>query len=126
MNYTTIKFLATIKNASLNTTKNLIVNYDNFSLSILKILYNFGLIQNYTVLNKTKVYISLRKVFNKTLTQNIKFISTPTKKLSFSYKKISLIQRKSNMVFFFSTNRGLLSGEECKRQKLGGVLLFLC
>jgi len=69
MNYTTIKFLINIKNASLGTNETLIVSYDSFSLSILKILYNSGLIQGYSALDSNKVIIYLRKVFNKTLTR---------------------------------------------------------
>lgn len=129
MNSTTIKFLINIKNVSLGPNKTLILQYDYFSLCILKVLYNSGLIQSYSVLNtvgKSKVKISLRRVFNKTLTKNLKPISTPTYKLSLDYKDIIALRKTTNSTMFFSTDQGLLTASECKKYKIGGVLLFIC
>jgi len=126
MNSTTIKFLINIKNVSLGPNKKLITHCDSFSLSVLKVLYSSGLIQSYRVLDESKVTIILRSVFNKTLTNSIKLISTPTYKMSLDYKKISSLRKTTNSVMFFSTDRGLLTGPECKKYKIGGVLLFIC
>jgi ribosomal protein S8 len=126
MNYTTIKFLINIKNASLGTNETLIVSYDSFSLSILKILYNSGLIQGYSALDSNKVIIYLRKVFNKTLTRELKLISTPKTKVSLDYKAITRLKKNTNSLMFFSTDQGLFTINECKKNKIGGVLLFIC
>jgi len=126
MNSTIIKFLVSLKNASWTSANKLVLNYDNFSLTILQVLYSSGLIQSYTILCKNKVTIFLRKSFNKTLTQNLKLVSTPTQKVSLDYKKIALIRKNTNSILFFSTDRGLLTVSECKKQKVGGVLLFTC
>ena len=126
MNSTIIKFLVSLKNASWTSANKLVLNYDNFSLTILQVLYSSGLIQSYTILCKNKVTIFLRKSFNKTLTQNLKLVSTPTQKISLDYKKIALIRKSTNSILFFSTDRGLLTVSECKKQKVGGVLLFTC
>jgi ribosomal protein S8 len=126
MNSTIIKFLVSLKNDSWTSTDKLTLNYDCFSLSILKVLYTSGLIQGYTVLCKNKVVVFLRKSFNKTLTQNIKLVSTPTYKMSVDYKKIALIRKNTNSILFFSTDRGLLTSSECKKYKICGVLLFTC
>jgi ribosomal protein S8 len=126
MNSTIIKFLVSLKNASWTSANKLVLNYDNFSLTILQVLYSSGLIQSYTILCKNKVTIFLRKSFNKTLTQNLKLVSTPTQKISLDYKKIALIRKNTNSILFFSTDRGLLTVSECKKQKVGGVLLFTC
>jgi len=126
MNYTTIKFLINIKNASLGTNETLIVSYDSFSLSILKILYNSGLIQGYSALDSNKVIIYLRKVFNKTLTRELKLISTPKTKVSLDYKAIIKLKKSTNSLMFFSTDQGLFTINECKKNKIGGVLLFIC
>ncbi len=126
MNYTTIKFLINIKNASLGTNETRIVSYDSFSLSILKILYNSGLIQGYCALDSSKVIIYLRKVFNKTLTRELKLISTPKTKVSLDYKAITRLKKNTNSLMFFSTDQGLFTINECKKNKIGGVLLFIC
>jgi ribosomal protein S8 len=126
MNYTTVKFLINIKNASLGTNETLIINYDSFSLTILKTLYTSGLIQGYTVLDSSKVVIYLRKVFNKTLTRELKLISTPKTKVSLDYKAITRLKKNTNSLMFFSTDQGLFTINECKKNKIGGVLLFIC
>ena len=126
MNYTTIKFLINIKNASLNNNEKLIINYDFFNLSILKKLYDSGLIQSYTVLNDNKVVVYLRKVLNRTLTRELKLVSTPKSKLSLDYKSISLLKKNTKYIMFFSTDKGLFNVIECKKNKIGGVLLFIC
>jgi ribosomal protein S8 len=126
MNSTVIKFLVSLKNASWTSVDKLTLTYDRFSLSILKVLYSYGLIQSYTILCKNKVVVFLRKSFNKTLTQKIRLVSTPTYKMSFDYKKIALIRKNTNSLLFFSTDRGLLTASECKKFKIGGVLLFTC
>jgi len=126
MNSTTIKFLINIKNASLATNEKFISKYDVFSLSVLKSLYNSGLIQGYTILSKNKVIIYLRKVFNKCLTRELKLVSTPTYKLSLDYKSICSIRKNTNSTMFFSTDRGLFTSTECKKHKIGEVLLFTC
>ena len=96
MNSTTIKFLVSIKNSSMGSNEEVTVTYDAFGLSLLKILYNSGLIQGYNVLSKTKVTIFLRKVFNKILTKNIKLISKPTYKMILDYKKLSSSRNNTN------------------------------
>lgn len=126
MNYITIKFLISIKNASLGTNETLTLNYDSFSLSILKILYNSGLIQGYSVLDSNRVIIYLRKVFNKTLTRELKLVSTPKTKVSLDYKAILSLKKNTNSLMFFSTDQGLFTINECKKNKVGGVLLFIC
>ena len=126
MNSTIIKFLVSLKNASWTSADKLTLNYDNFSLSLLQVLYSSGLIQGYTVLCKNKVVVFFRKSFNKTLTQNLKLVSTPTYKMSLDYKKIALIRKNTNSTLFFSTDRGLLTALDCKKYKVGGVLLFTC
>ena len=126
MNSTIIKFLVSIKNASLTSLDKLVLNCDSLSLSILQVLYSSGLIQGYTIQSKNRVVVFLRKSFNETLTQNIKLVSTPTYKISLDYKEIACIRKNTNSILFFSTDRGLLTASECKRFKVGGVLLFTC
>lgn len=126
MNSTSIKFLISIKNASTGINDNLILNYDYFNLALVKALYTSGLIQGYKIEAQNKVKILLRKIFNKTLTCNIKLVSVPTRKLALDYRKITEIKKNTNSTMFFSTDKGLLTITECKKHKIGGVLLFTC
>lgn len=126
MNTTSIKFLLKLKNASLIFQEKVEIEYNMFNLSILKVLYRTGCIQYYSINTTKTILIVLKKDFNKSLTQNLKIISTPTNKVVLDYKDISQLKRKNNTTMIFSTNNGLLTLTECKKQKLGGLLLFIC
>jgi ribosomal protein S8 len=89
-------------------------------------VYNSGLLQGYSALDSNKVIIYVRKVFNKTLTRELKLISTPKTKVSLDYKAIIRLKKNTNSLMFFSTDQGLFTINECKKNKIGGVLLFIC
>ena len=68
--------------------------------------------------------ITLRYSYNKPALKSLKIISTPSHSKYLTLKDISKIQDRKN-ILFLSTNRGLLTGIECKKNKIGGTLLFM-
>jgi len=132
MNIQVIKFLNQLKNASLVHKEIINVEYNTFVLAVLKILYKEGFIQSFKIKKEINNYqhlyflsVSIRYYCNKPVFNNLKIISTSSRVKYLSYKSISRLNtKKAN--FFFSTNEGLLTGFECKQQKVGGVLLFIC
>ena len=127
MNLTTIKNLIKIKNASLVSKKKVVIKYHSFIVLLLKYMYKLGLIQNYNILkNKNIIIIFLRHYYDKIITTNIKLISTPSHKTFLNYKNVLSIKKQTNMTLFFSTSNGILTIQDCKKQNIGGVLLFIC
>jgi ribosomal protein S8 len=125
MNNTIIILLIKLKNASALNRNFIVTPQNTFVVSILKLMYKTGLIQGYTIAD-TKIKIFLRNIFNQSLTKNLKIISTPTMKTYVTYQELCKIKDNNNTVFFFSTNKGLLTLTECKKYRTGGTLLFLC
>ena len=129
MNTQAINLLNRLKNASLSNNELISVPYSKFILDILLILYKEGFIQSFSVVEgdsfKKEISIYLRYYFNKSSLRKLKIVSSPSRVTHLDYNSLSKISIKRN-VLFLSTNLGLLTAIECKRKKIGGILLFIC
>lgn len=124
MNLIIIKILIQIKNASLLNRSFIYIAKTNIGIIVVNVLYRNGLIQGYNI-QSDKILILLRTIYEKTLTKQIKLVSTPSLKKYLSYNDICLL-KTSNINYVFSTSKGLLNLLECKKHKIGGTLLFVC
>ncbi len=128
MNNQIIKFLSLLKNSSLAKKKFVTVNYNNLIIKCIEALYKEGLILSYFVQkeknnNPVKIQIKLRNVDDIVLTSKIKIVSKPTNIKYLQYHQLCRITLKEK-TGFFSTNRGILTLDECKKNRLGGVFSF--
>jgi len=95
--------------------------------SMLKILWDQGYIIGYKTTQKKKDTL---KIFLKYLKNgepainSIKFISKPGRRTYYSIKQIWKID-SSKVLIIFSTNKGLKTIIECKKQKIGGEPLLM-
>ena len=124
MNNQLIKMLIALKNASLAKQKTVRVTNTPLTLSCLSVLYREGLILSYTNNNlDSKVLVKLRFFEGNCLTTNIRIIS---KVSHIKYLDSCEICRMNlgNYTGFFLTNKGIQTLEECKANKVGGVLAF--
>jgi small subunit ribosomal protein S8 len=132
MNINLIKLLLQLKNASLAKKEIVEFSCNLLCLELLKLLYNEGFIQSFKIVSKNgsdnekqfQTTIMLRYSYNKPTLKGLKIISTPSHSKYLTLKDISKIQDRKN-ILFLSTNRGLLTGVECKKNKIGGTLLFI-
>ena len=130
MNINSIKFIVQLKNAALSQKEQLTVEYSTFILKLLKILYKEGFVQSFCIKfnkekNKDEFLISLRYFYNQPILKDLKFVSTPSYSHYLKLKSISKLANKKK-VLIFSTSKGILNSFECKKQKVGGNLLFIC
>lgn len=132
MNINTITLLSQLRSASLNKKESVMLEINNFTITVLDSLYNEGLILSYTIvrkkgfLNNTKTAIvHIRYVNGKPVFENLKILSSPSFTRIISIKNICRLNPKKEN-FFFSTNKGILSLQECKNKRVGGILLFMC
>jgi small subunit ribosomal protein S8 len=129
MKTTLVNLLLVLKNASELKKEKIICSYNRSFINILKGLYKEGFISYFKVsYNDTqplKIIIGLRYSYGKILTINtLKFLSTPSQLSYLAYKDICKISDKK-IVLFFSTNIGILTQLECKKNRVGGSPLFL-
>lgn len=129
MNNNIIRFLIELKNASLSRKETITVEYSRLSNNLVKTLYREGFIQSFQILggkeNTRKIIVTLRYYFNKPVFNNLKLFSKPSHLRYMKFSDICNISDKK-YVCFFSTNKGILTILECKKNKIGGKLLFVC
>ena len=133
MNNNTINLIIKLKNASLSRKEKILVNCNCLSESLIKILYKEGFIQSFKVveaaendlIKNKKILVIFRYFFNKPLLSSLRVLSKPSHVRYMKFSDISNISDKK-FVFFFSTNKGILTSVECKKRKVGGKLLFMC
>ena len=88
----------------------------------LNILWNEGFIIGYKIegKNKDNLKIFLKYIENgKPSINNIKVISKPGRRITYSLKQIWKIDSSKTLIIF-STNQGLKTLAECKKLQLGG------
>lgn len=124
MNKTIINFLIILKNASLNNIEHITFTNNSLYFPLLECLYREGIIQSYKIVSN-KILIIIRNSNNKFLLKELKFISKPSNDVYFSFKDLCKISDRK-IVLILSTNKGLLTLTECKKNKLGGKALFIC
>ena len=128
MNNKVIKFLSTLKNASLAKKDIVLVAHYPIVLNCVESLYKEGLIQSFHTLtdgDSKKIFIRIRNVNDYSVTSNIKLVSKSVYTKCLTYKDIVRLTFKQKECFFL-TNKGICSLKECKLNKTGGILMFSC
>jgi small subunit ribosomal protein S8 len=97
--------------------------YNKTWVLLLRLLYQEGYIQNYKVIENTKIYVFFRYYQGKACARTIKNLYKPSKPIYLSYNDLWKFSRNSG-ILFVSTSAGILSHETCLKHKLGGRILF--
>jgi small subunit ribosomal protein S8 len=124
MNKQAVKFLISIKNGSLSKKTFTCFEYNVFLVNICVLLYKEGLIQSFKIQEKILI-VFFRYSYEKSVLKNLTILSTPSNTRYLNSVQMNRLTNKRKL-FFVSTNRGLLTNVECKKQNCGGILLFSC
>lgn len=101
-------------------------NFDTYA----SLLYKEGFILSYSLkkeINSNYEYITvnLRTFEDKSILENLKLLSIPSRRRIISHLQLSQMNLK-NKLLILSTSRGILSHTECLKTRVGGVILFSC
>lgn len=128
MRQDTINSLIKIKNSSLNFQKNFTsIPFNALTFSLVKILYKKGVIQGFCVHNgiyRKVIQIRFNPMKHNSCLNNMTIISSPSKNVYLRYSELCRII-SNDKVLVFSTDKGILTLDECKKLRLGGQLLLL-
>jgi len=116
-----------IKNGQMAKKSIIVGPRKNICESLLKVLWNEGFIAGYRISNKNnnKLEIFLKYTKNGVPAINsIKFLSKPGQRMYYSAKQIWKLDSSKTFIIF-STNNGLKSINECKKNRLGGEPLII-
>lgn len=118
--------LNSIKNGQLAKKDTVVQQRKKINEAILKILWNEGFILGYKNLpsiDKLEIFLKYSKT-GKPIINSLKFISKPGQRIYYSSRQIWKID-SSKIFIIFSTNKGLKSIFECKKEKIGGEPIVL-
>ena len=99
----------------------------NICESFLKILWNEGFISGYRISHQNNNNVEIFLKYTKTgspAINSLKFLSKPSQKIYYSSKQIWKLDSSKTFVIF-STNHGLRSINECKKDRIGGEPLII-
>ena len=133
MNIQSMNFLNRLKGCGAVNNELVVVEFNRLILNISKKLYQEGFIQSYKVFAdptaknnaKQKIEINLRYYFDKPIFKKLKILSKPSQSHYMEYSQLAQISTKRD-ILFFSTTQGILTHNECKQRRIGGVLFFVC
>lgn len=130
MSFDFVRFILKLKNASAIKKERLEVEYSKVREDMITFLYNEGFIQSFCFRQSKKnnvkvISITLRTLFGKSLLENIQLVSKPSLMKYMRLIDICDISDRK-IVIVFSTDKGFLTTSGCKKEKVGGKLLFIC
>ena len=119
--------LTNIKNGQLAKKSMIYQTRKKICESLLKILWDEGYITGYKISNidKTKLQIFLKYNNNGDPAINsLNFLSKPSKRIYYSSKQIWKLSSSKTFIIL-STNKGLMTIEQCKKTNKGGEPLLI-
>jgi len=125
MNQSALNFLIALKNASIQKKETVVLKQTKLNSEIIFHLYIQGYVQSYKILNMNKIFVTLRYFFNKPLLNKLTVLFKYFKSRFLRLKDLIKLSPKK-FTLFLSTNKGLLTLEECKKMRIGGKPLFYC
>jgi small subunit ribosomal protein S8 len=121
-----INLLTQLKNAQAVKKENVKIPYSKMDEGVLKILTSNNYIENFEKKGqKIKRYfdVKLKYVENKGAINGIKLISKPSRRIYVGFEKIRLVKSGYGLMVV-STSKGIMSGQEARKAKMGGLALF--
>ena len=115
--------LTALRNAEMASHKSLLVPSTKISIGILSVLKENGFIKDFSIIEATpqnKIEVTLSK--SSTDVHHFKRISKLGRRTYTNAKRIPIVLRGLGMVII-STSEGVMSGQQAKKQNLGGEIL---
>jgi len=116
-----------IKNGQMAKKSVIIGPKKNICESFLKLLWDEGFISGYRVSNqargKVEIFLKYTQI-GKPAINSVKFLSTPGHRIYYSSKQIWKLDSSKTFIIF-STDKGLKSIADCKKNKIGGEPLVI-
>jgi len=118
---------ANIKNGQMAKKSVIVESKKNISESFLKVLWDEGFISGYRTFSKNNNKIEIFLKYTRTgkpVINSLKCLSKPGQRLYYSAKQIWKLDSSKTFIIF-STNQGLKTINQCKKDRLGGEPLVI-
>ncbi len=121
-----INLLTQLKNAQAVKKESVKFVYSKMDEKVLRILEENHYIKDFKKLGKTTkrvLEINLEYPTDELAIKGISFVSKPSRKIYIGYKEIRPVRRGYGLIVL-STPKGILTGKEARKMKVGGEILF--
>ena len=125
MNIKVVNFLNQLKISCVRKNLSVTFEFDFYVLQLLEVLYEEGYLEGYKVVrsdNVKKIFVLVKR----TGLESLKIVSTPSNFRYIDLKQINKLFFTANKTLVLSTNQGILTISECRKKKIGGLVLFSC
>ena len=116
--------LTIIRNGLAVSKKTVKIPFSNFKFEIAKILEKEGLVDRVEKKGRTEKFIEINLKYlsdNQPVISGLRIVSRPGQRIYLGSKEIKKV--KGGGVAIVSTSKGLMTGKEAKKQKIGGEVL---
>lgn len=118
--------LPKIKNAGLAGKKSIVVPFSNMDFEVARVLADFHYLQNTvkkTIGKKGFLEIKLHYRHKEPALSEFKLISKPSRHIYAGWRDIKSV-KQGHGLSVFSTPKGIMSGSQARKEKIGGEYLF--
>ena len=117
--------LTTIKNGQIAKKSAVFHKKKNICESLLKVLWSEGFITGYKISKNGNLQIFLKYGTEGTPAINsLQFLSKPSKRFYYSVRQLWKLDSSKTFIIL-STNKGLMTIEQCKKNRVGGEPLLI-
>lgn len=127
MNHRVSDLIIRIKNASLAKRREVIIGNLNINKAICKVLVSAGFLEGVKedTRNGKKVLLARIKYDKRDPVLNeVTVVSKPSLRIYATARSIPEIQRRGKITLVISTNRGIMTGMDAIKKRIGGEVLF--
>ncbi len=118
-----IDLLIKMKNAEAAEKYFLKTKYTKMDNAVVEILSRYGFVKNFEVKGKSYKKVIEMELNEKHSIRGIKFLSKPSLRRYGGYEDFRRV-KSGHGLLVVSTSRGVMSGDDAKKEKVGGQLLF--
>ncbi len=118
--------LTKIRNAQAAKLPNVKLSFSGMDLAILEILATRGYVASVEKKGrnpKRVIDVTLKYVDGRGVIRGVRFVSVPSRRIARGYRELRPTLQGYGMSLI-STPKGIMTGEDAKKQKLGGMILF--
>lgn len=118
-----IDLLIKMKNAEAAEKYFLKTKYTKMDNAVVEILSRYGFVKNFEVKGKSYKKVIEMELNEKHPIRGIKFLSKPSLRRYGGYEDFKRV-KSGHGLLVVSTSKGVMSGDDAKKEKVGGQLLF--
>lgn len=127
MNHSVSDLLIRIKNSSMARRREVVLPYSKINFEIGKTLIREGFLEDIKIVedgNKKSLTAIIKYEKRLPVLTNLIIVSKPSLRVYKPISEVAAVERRGKHKVVLSTSKGVMSGDEARKNKVGGEILF--